>query len=239
MVNALQKAEVDHEPFSHLYVEGFFPEDLYDKILKNLPDPNLYRPVNLKKWARADGTSTRDRLFLDHESYSKMPPATAQFWSGVRSVLASNEVKETLFGLLWPDLSKRFGVDRKAVCSIEAEATTVLVRDIEDYKLKPHPDGLPRIVTTQIYLPVDNTQEELGTSLYKENPWYMWPVGKKFREFKRFPFRPNSSYSFVVMTEPNRKSWHGRELMSAEHGIRNSILNTYQPPGFVFKRKHN
>ena len=81
-----------------------------------------------------------------------------------------------------------------------ARAATQLVRDTEDYRIKPHPDGLNKLVTLQFYLPADESQLDLGTSLFIRHRGLL---GGSFEEVKRFTFKPNSAYAFPV---PSRQS---------------------------------
>ena len=56
-----------------------------------------------------------------------------------------------------------------------AFVTISMTRDIEDYRIEPHPDGWPAIVTAQFYLPADTSQQDLGTSFYAAAPWLKIP----------------------------------------------------------------
>jgi hypothetical protein len=78
------------------------------------------------------------------------------------------------------------------------------------------------------YLPRDASHEYLGTSVYVRQPWTKRILGEGFKEVERFPFRPNSSCAFVVNRLPNKTSWHGRELVGADAGVRNLILCQYR-----------
>jgi hypothetical protein len=122
-------------------------------------------------------------------------------------------------------LAQRFGVSEQAVPDIECGHEIMLIRDTEDYVIKPHPDGLNKLVTLQFYLPPDETQLELGTSLFRR---HRGVLGSKFEEVKRFPFRPNSAYAFPVSDSPARKSWHGREQLSGFKGVRNTLMVLFQ-----------
>jgi hypothetical protein len=102
------------------------------------------------------------------------------------------------------------------------------MRDTEGYRIKPHPDGTNRIVTMLYYLPRDTSHEDLGTSVYVRQPWTKRILGEGFKEVERFPFRPNSSCAFVVNRLPEKTSWHGRELVGADAGVRNLILCQYR-----------
>jgi len=76
----------------------------------------------------------------------------------------------------------------------------------------------------QFYLPVDMSQQDLGTSFYGEVPVLQRPFLGRYKEIKRLPFVPNSGYAFVVNDLPGHRSLHGRELIKPGSGVRNSIL---------------
>jgi hypothetical protein len=228
MVSAVQRAEPCHEPYSHVYVENVFPDEVYDRILSGLPDPAYYTPLNLEQWSRPDGTSTRDRFFLAEKNIALLPDERAQLWRALTWVMSHPSLQKALFAKLAADLSLRFGIPPEQVTGIETFPRMLLLRDTEQYRIKPHPDGLETIVTMGFYLPADQSQVDLGTSVYVRRS-----VGEavrsmsRFREVKRFPFRPNSAYAFAVNNRKDRISLHGVELVPGGVGIRNTILNRY------------
>jgi hypothetical protein len=135
-----------------------------------------------------------------------------------------------------------FAVSRWVLLLLEdVEKTKVsvhisLARDIEDYCIKPHPDGQPAIVTAQFYMPMDTSQQDLGTSFYVERPpWTRFLFGR-YEEVKKMPFLPNSGYFFAVNDLPVHRSLHGRERIRAGAGVRNSMLVRWSKPGSA--RKH-
>ena len=78
----------------------------------------------------------------------------------------------------------------------------------------------------QFYLPRDNSQESLGTSLYvpkSKLKQALTPLSGKYAPVKKFPFLPNTGYAFAV----KRDSWHGREKIDGAFGDRYSILTFY------------
>lgn len=228
MVTAVQRAEPCHDPYSHVFIENVFPDDVYDRILTDLPDPSFYAPLNLEQWSRPDGTSTRDRFFLNEQNIALLPGGKAQFWSALTWVMSHSALQKALFAKLSPDLSLRFGIPEDEVTGIETFPRMLLLRDTEQYRIKPHPDGLETIVTMGFYLPADQSQVDLGTSVYVRRS-----VGdavlsmSRFREVKRFPFRPNCSYAFAVNNRKDRISLHGVELVPGGVGTRNTILNRF------------
>lgn len=225
---AIDASEAHDEPFSHCYFENAFPQDFYEEILSRLPGKEDYHALNLKAWSRADGESTRDRLFLSKEGLAPLAAEKRDFWQTVTDVILSEQVKRTIFAKLWKDIAYRFKVGREEVPDVTGYPRGVLFRDTDEYRIKPHPDGESRIVTMMFYLPKDLSQEDLGTSLYVKQPALKRLLGGKFKEVKRFPYRPNSGMAFVINRSPERTSWHGRELLPPGSGVRNSILTQFR-----------
>src|SRR6266853_77538 len=77
LIESVNGALLDLEPFCHSYMEGVFPSDLYFSLLRHLPSKEFYDPLNLRKWVRRDGTSTRDQFSLTSENLSKLPQESA------------------------------------------------------------------------------------------------------------------------------------------------------------------
>lgn len=228
VIAAIEACDAHDEPFGHCYFENVFPEDFYKEILERLPSPEEYHALNLKAWSRANGESTRDRMFLSKEGLEPLSEDQKQFWNLVTSVILSEDVKRTIYAKLWKDIALRFKCSQDEVPGLVGHPRGVLFRDTDEYRIKPHPDGASRIVTMMFYLPKDLSQEDLGTSLYEKQPAMKRLFGNKFKEVKRFPYRPNSGMAFVVNRLPNHTSWHGRELLPPGSGVRNSILTQFR-----------
>jgi hypothetical protein len=225
LIAKMRQVRVDREPFCHVYFERIFPENLYPVLLANLPPKELYEPFNLRKWVRADGTSTRDLYYLTPENLRKLGRGGANLWRSVFEALTSQPFKKTLFGLLARDMAERFEVAEDRVGDLPCIYDLCLVRDTEDYRIKPHPDGLNNLVTMQFYLPEDESHIDLGTSVYRRHKRI---IGSTFQEVKRFPFRPNSAYAFAVSDSPTRTSWHGRDRLSGFSGVRNTMILSFR-----------
>lgn len=226
-LDRLDHVACHEKPFSYFFVDGVFPDVVYEELLRQLPAPMLYEPLSLKKHSREDGTSTRDVFALDERYLSKLSSLQRSFWEGISDALRSVELQRKIFHKLSGELMRRFRVDRAGLERIVAYAKPALIRDSSGYEIKPHPDTRSKIVTMLIYLPVDHSQEELGTSLYRR----AWLPGKGrvvcrnglFEEFKRFPFRPNSAGAFAVA----RNSWHGRAALPDGYGQRHTLAHIY------------
>jgi hypothetical protein len=233
--NALAKRIVAHwqrelgsitvldEPFQHFYSDRIWPADIYHQILRLLPPHHVHRPMNIKEWVNAEGVSTRDRCFLP-EILDQMDYERAGFWHQIWLALTADSLKCLIFGKFKKDIALRLKMPPDDVENVPAFVSFSLTRDIEDYRISPHPDGWPSVVTAQFYLPVDMSQRDLGTSFYAEVPLLQRPFLGRYKEIKRLPFMPNSGYAFVVNDLPGHRSLHGRELIKPGAGVRNSIL---------------
>jgi hypothetical protein len=176
-------------------------------------------------YARKDGKSTRDLFPLTPDNLRNLGSDTAKFWSSVVRAATDGGFKRAVFAKLAPDIADRFGISETQVPDLECVHDVILFRDTEDYRIKPHPDGLNKIVTMQFYLPPDSTTLELGTSLFRHQRGLL---GGTFHEVKRFPFRPNSAYAFAVSDSATRKSWHGRDRLVGFSGVRNTLMVLFQ-----------
>jgi len=77
LIRCVNAAQLERDPFCHVYMEGVFPSDLYGVVLRSLSPTELYAPLNLRKWVRSDGTSTRDQYFLTAENLARLSPEGA------------------------------------------------------------------------------------------------------------------------------------------------------------------
>jgi hypothetical protein len=225
------------EPFQHFFSDRIWPADVYNEMLRLLPPQQVYRPMNIKEWVNAKNVSTRDRCFLP-EILEQMEPERAGFWRQIWLALTAEPLKCLIFGKFKKDVALRLKMSPDDVENVPAFISFSLTRDIEDYRISPHPDGWPSVVTAQFYLPVDMSQQDLGTSFYAEVPLLQRPFLGRYKEIKRIPFAPNSGYAFVVNDLPGHRSLHGRELIRPGAGVRHSILIRWSAEPAFRKREH-
>ena len=77
-----------------------------------------------------------------------------QFWSDLRAVLMSEELRQEIFALVSQEEEQWIRTD------------ILLIRDHLGYHIAPHPDTHLKSVTAQIYLPKTRLRPHLGTCLY-------------------------------------------------------------------------
>src|ERR1700676_269719 len=227
MLASLGETPALDEPFSHFYVENVFPDDIYARMIEQLPEPAHYTPLSTENYHNAAGQSTRDVLSLDEEHLAGLPAEQFELWSAIAAALVSPELKTMVFHKVGTDLAVRFGMSREEVSQIKAFPKPSLFRDLDGYAIPPHPDGRAKIVTMQLYLPADRSQLELGTALYVRRlhslkGLYNWQG--RFEKVKQFEFAPNTGYGFAVSNSWHKKSWHGRETLPSGCGVRNTLL---------------
>ena len=228
LAERVRAAPVVNEPYQHFYVEGAFPDDVYREMRASMPARDAYKPLNLKRWKNAEGVSTRDRLDLSHGEIERIPESIRQIWADVTVALRAREVQQAMYAKTPEDIALRMKCPVDRVLEQPSYPSVLLVRDFEDYQLKPHPDGGSRVVTAMYYLADEDSPTDLGTSIYRENKSLLARVtGKRFEEVGRFPFLPNSLGVFVVNEGPERISWHGRELITGSNVVRDSIIVSY------------
>jgi hypothetical protein len=231
--NTIHNAELHSEPFWHFYTRDILPAEVYQDLLANMPPAECHQPIDLAKYIRADGTSTRDQFMVTERFINELLPAACHnivcpIYAALSSYTFCNEVLKKLR----PGIEERLR-DTKANMP-PTKSDIRFMRDTEDYEIKPHRDGLSKLITMQIYLPPDDSTPDLGTSIYKaKQPHFprqsMAEVEQdNFVEVKRFPFLPNSAYAFVVSNGPQHVSWHGRQKLAGFKGVRNTLMVLFQ-----------
>jgi len=228
MVDAVDRAWVDEQPFPHFLVEGLFPDDVYREMLASLPDPSLYTPVSYERHAD-HGVSNRGKFGMTEEYISQLPHRQRAIWSAVRDALGSPEFKQAVFDRLSLGLAYRYGIPETEAARTPGYALPELLRETKGYRIKPHPDTRRKVVTMQIALPPDNNRPNLGTQFYRRNwsPMALLREPRGFEIVKQSPFLPNMAYAFVVLNTLRHKSWHGRTTLRGNSEVRNTILNIW------------
>jgi hypothetical protein len=196
----------EFQPFSH---------EVYDLMLKNLPDESAYFELTHNEAKRPDGTYARLRWPLQRHRVASLPRAEQrEFWGEMYVVLRSKELADVFKKWLAPTLTARF---KCALDEIPAFPAPQLLRDSYGYKIAPHADTEQKTITTQWYLPENNNQAHLGTLVYDKLP------NGTFEQVGQVQFVPNNGYAFGVTND----SWHSVKEMVPEDGVRNSLMCFY------------
>ncbi len=194
-------------PYPHFYVPDVFPADFYDELQRNLPDPAAMIPIEEARSLK--GYKERFVLELNEKHLATLPQARQAFWTGMAGWLLSGTFSSLLMRKFQPFIDQRFPDKSK----VEFYEEALLVQDTTNYKLGPHTDAFRKVVTLLFYLPPDESQRHLGTSMYLPNdPAFTCPRGvhysrDKFSRLHTNPFMPNSLFAFFKTDN----SFHGVE----------------------------
>jgi hypothetical protein len=194
-------------PFPHFYVENVFPQDFYNTLQENLPDPEAMQPI--EKVRPVKGYKERFVLDLGEQSLATLPAGKQQFWKNMDDWLVGGRFGQLLFGKFAHLIEERY----KGQPFPELYDEALLVQDVTNYKLGPHTDSPRKVITLLFYLPKDDSQSHLGTSIYipkdpnftcQGGPHYAWD---NFEKLYSMPFAPNSLFCFLKTFN----SFHGVE----------------------------
>jgi hypothetical protein len=192
-------------PYPHIYVPEVFPAEVYAEILANIPDPSAMTPIAEARPVRG----YKERFVLDPARAAEaLPAGQAEFWRGLDALLTRGAFRDVLLNVFRAWIQKRFNAT-----TIHCSQETLLVEDITNYALGPHTDSPSKIVTVLFYLPKDESQAHLGTSIYMPKdrerrcpggPHYGY---EGFDRVATMPFLPNAMFAFVKTDN----SFHGVE----------------------------
>ena len=78
-------APINSYPYPHIYITDIFPEDFYDQIQKNLPDPTMMIPIERARHIK--GYKERFVMGFSEEHMAPLPADKLQFWKEIRATL--------------------------------------------------------------------------------------------------------------------------------------------------------
>ncbi len=225
MIRRLQETEPQLKPYPHFWTDQILPEDIYDRIISELPDSTCY--THSAQGSKHEGN--RAHLHLLSEWMDRAPKASQELWYGIRLTLGSPDLKRAIFTNLAAGFAHRLGIDEKDATDIEAYPRPMLYQETAGYAIAPHPDTRRKLATVQFALTNDESQLRLGTSIYRlsGNPKHFLREPRGFREVQRYPFARNSLFAFSVVNTLSMRSWHGREALPPGCGQRNTLLQIY------------
>jgi hypothetical protein len=194
-------------PYPHFFVPDVFPEDFYQALQQNLPDPSALIPLEEARPVR--GYKERFVLELKGQFLNRIPEDKRRFWQDFANWFVGGAFGQLMLRKFGGQVQQRF----QDMPNVEFEDEAMLVEDITNYSLGPHTDTPRKVITFLFYLPKDRSQIHLGTSIYvPKNPQFRCVGGPhhKFDDFDRMatmPFSPNSLFCFFKTDH----SFHGVE----------------------------
>ncbi|MCW5621600.1 MAG: hypothetical protein KIS79_10880 [Burkholderiales bacterium] len=215
LLRAVAQSALRTHPCVHSYFEHLFPADFYLRLLANLPPRACFHELRHRDAMRADGSSTRLRMYLYPENLWRIPAPQRGLWSAVADVLMSGEVQDAFKRKFRDTLEARF---RRSVEDLSFYPVPILVRDQPGYRIGIHADVGSKAITVQFYLPGDGSQRHLGTVFHAGRD------GAAAEEITTMSFMPNTGYAFPVVPHA---SWHSVMTTGSTDGERCSLMLTY------------
>lgn len=213
--NRIFTAPLVEDPFPNFYAEDVFPEGLYRQMLENLPPTDRYTlPPRVTN-------ATAERLICDADKLD------IPFWDDLTKWMLGTDFAEMLIEKFKSSFVKRFKGQE-----LKFGNDTRLVRDFENYQIKPHTDTPVKAISLLFYLPKDESDIGLGTSLYVPKDPNMRCDGQRRHLFDLFnkvytaPFKPNSVFGFFKTD----KSFHGVEPIHLKSQRDVFLYNLYAAP---------
>ncbi len=215
LVDAVERTEVRHKPFDHIYFEGVLDAASYEVLLEAMPDRGFYHDLKHRDAVRKDGSSTRLRMYLYPELLRRLPAHQKRIWLPIARALCSRALEMAFKRKFRTALEARFGkpVERLGVYPIP-----ILLRDQPGYRIGIHSDVAKKAITVQFYVPRDTSQRGIGTIFHEGDK------GAAAMRTTQMPFMPATGYAFPVALT---KSWHSAATSTEQDGERVSMMVTY------------
>jgi hypothetical protein len=208
-------ASLQSQPFEYIYMEELFAPDFFREMLAQMPAEHQFRALRHKDAMRADGSSTRLRMYLWPEHLWKLPQRKRAVWSEVSRVLRSRALQEAFLDKFSRSLEARFG---RPTRSLSFFPIPILLCDRPGYRIGIHADATTKAITVQFYLPPDASRRHLGTVFHEGR------AGEAAARTKSLAYVPASGYAFPVMP---KESWHSVPQTSDADGDRYSLMLIY------------
>ncbi|MDX1483160.1 MAG: hypothetical protein R3229_01660 [Alphaproteobacteria bacterium] len=223
LAESIDGTPLSHEPFDHLQLQEFFPEDVFAGMVEHLPDPRFFIDMTNSGGQQYNGKAARSRVILQPGIIAGLPRAQRAFWLDVAAALASPSVETSLKRKFADVLSARFDCPPTEV---RVYPFLMLVRDLAGYEISVHHDSWSKVINAQFYLPADDERAYLGTQFFERDE------SKNDTLIKTIPFVRNSGYAFPV----SDKSWHGVTRLSRDELPRHSLMLIYYVTPHLAKR---
>ena len=199
------EAQVVREPWPHLVIEDFLPDEAFARLLAAIPEDWLRTDVDgPRTWVTPLGDGIMGyKKGSKTRSWDRRRGALEVLADVFRAINSDREIFNALKKPLWREL--RAGLARfqeRYETALKVVQLTRLTKDGAAYQLKPHTDVPSKLVSIIHYVRCD-PGAKLGTILYQPKRPQVRCIGETYHNFDRFtefamvPFKPNSALIFV------------------------------------------
>lgn len=237
IINNIVKVNVINEPFGHKFIENVFPEDFYNELLNNIPKKKDYTAINKTGTVASNYSDERFIFnFTDEKDLNKLTENQKKFFQKLTKIMFSKKLFESIilsFKKIIDHNIQNMNSENKAKFgfpNLKFGFRTALIKDLTQYSLGAHTDGIFKFITFLFYIPLTDELKANGTALYKpkneiigSKHFSLEETQKNFFKIKTCPFIPNS----VLIFPRTIRSFHGVEEVNINKKERNLLLLNY------------
>jgi hypothetical protein len=214
LLESLESVAISDDPFVHFRVQNAFSESFYAELLSRLPEDKYYSELKHHDAMQSDGRSARLFFGFSARELARLDSESRDFWSGFRTMLMDRRLEAVIRRLLATGLERRFG---EKATRVSVTPVPMLIRDLSGYRIRVHTDIFQKVITSQFYLPEDDSRPELGTTFCKRKK------DGTAKDAFTLPFLPRTGYAFAV----GEDSLHQVRRLELGDRPRNSLMLTY------------
>jgi hypothetical protein len=217
VVGQMRATELKSYPSPYIFVRDIFPADFYAAIQEHFPPESIFRSMDPGRTRNTRAVQYR-RLVNLSKDIGVFEDGARPYWLLMREVLDHPDFTRTVFDKFAEPLRGRYGRD-----SLDVRMRLEVFRDLAGYAVGPHTDARHKVFTGLFYMPPDNSQRELGTSVFApKQAGFADELGAEFpfelfEEKARMPFSPNCMFMFMK----THNSFHGRYEIPETNRTRN------------------
>jgi hypothetical protein len=227
-IHRITRTPLRTDPFPHLVVNEVFPPTLYAEMQRLMLADTDYVP--LVETGRVAPNYSPERLCFAPPRPGKVPVGNeaVKFWAELCAAYNDLAFLHAWLGAFQNAVAERARQDPEMFPDnmIDVKSEFLLMRDLQNYALNPHTDVRSKLISVLFYLPPDDSDIMLGTSLYTLKDKSRVTFGgvheprDGFDLVATLPFRANTLLAF-----PNLKgSFHGVEPVEGAATRRDVLL---------------
>tara|TARA_Y100001970_G_scaffold183999_1_gene223775 strand:- start:317 stop:985 length:669 start_codon:yes stop_codon:yes gene_type:complete len=215
ILNKITKKNLYLNPYPHIIIENFLPDEFYNNLVNNYPNINNFKSQQDITGRKKD-SKERFILYMNKkEDFLKLNNNEKNAWLSYQNIIGSEKFLNHIFSIF----------NKKKPDNFYSEIQ--IIYDFKNYEITPHCDKA-KLLTCLFYMPDNNNYSNFGTELYTPSSSgniISKKFNKKFNLVKKAPFTKNTLLIFIP--EIN-KTWHG--VSKIEKKIERKTIQTFLKP---------
>ena len=209
ILSNLKKENLNLDPFPYFNFNSFFSKTYYEDLIRMKPLDEQFEKTDPNRTVNQYSINYRRRFNLA-QKLDFLDKERKNFWQNFIQFFVSPIFVEHLLLMCKEPILKRYKINN--LNDLKIYIRMELIRDTGGYMILPHTDSPKKIITMLMYIPNDDNNIDLGTSLFSpkdknfESETTKQFDFKYFDEIKKMPYKKNFAFGFVK----NKKSFHGR-----------------------------